>query len=195
MNSGRRTAHHPPPTCPAQRFVRTLRSAPPPLRLQTEQRVRLSGLLPESQGHNLALTVLCVPHSLDRGTVPHATDGAIPRRPCPLQPRGGPVCPETREHSAERRPCHPPCEVAQLKPWGLSHFSALKGDFASLKGQIERLPGDGLSYLRGLVVPPTDFVRRKETSWWERWESSDVRRARRAAASRKSWAEQRGSLE
>ena len=45
--------------------------------------------------------------------------------------------------SISKSTCHQPCEVAQIQAWSLSNFSAGSGEFASLQGQIEHLPGEG----------------------------------------------------
>jgi len=47
--------------------VRCAVTEPEPIPSEREELERFQGLLPESQGHNLALTVLCVPYSLDSG--------------------------------------------------------------------------------------------------------------------------------
>ena len=56
-----------------------------------------------------------------------------------------------------------PCEVAQIKAWRLSNFSAGKGEFAPLQGHSKHLPGEDLSYLKGLVGAPRDSLD------WDGW--------------------------
>ena len=72
---------------------------------------------------------------------------------------GGLASAATRERSVECHPFHQPCEVPQLKAWISSRFSALPSEFASLKGQIEHLPGRLVS-ARWSAVPATSPAKR-----------------------------------
>ena len=42
-----------------------------------ERTKRVEGLVPESQGQNLALTVLYVPYSLDSGSAKHVSNASV----------------------------------------------------------------------------------------------------------------------